>query len=103
MQSSKKILCYYSAISLVNTKPQNKQMHCCISPRRTCIPCGYTMKISSMYHRLLIYDVKRTTKIDGMGLFKLLVVTDCPSQMATIWLVRRPLTTRHCLREEAGN
>ena len=21
-------------------------------------PCGYTMKISSSYHRLLIYDVK---------------------------------------------
>ena len=27
------------------------------------------MKMSSRYHRLLIYDVKRTTKIDGMGLF----------------------------------
>ena len=23
--------------------------------------------MSSSYHRLLIYDVKRTTKIDGMG------------------------------------
>ena len=32
-------------------------------------PCGYTMKISSRYHRLLIYDVKRTNKIDGMGPF----------------------------------
>ena len=26
--------------------------------------------MSSRYHRLLIYDVKRTTKIDGMGPFK---------------------------------
>ena len=54
----------------VNTKPQNKPMHYQISPRRACNPCGYTMKISSMYHRLLIYDLKGTTKIDGMGLFK---------------------------------
>ena len=38
-------------------KPQNKQKHCQISPRRVYNPCGYTMKISSMYHRLLIYDV----------------------------------------------
>ena len=30
---------------------------------------GYTMKMSSRYHRLLIYYVKRTTKIDGMGPF----------------------------------
>ena len=51
-------------------KPQNKQMHGRISPRRACNPCGYTMKMSSRYHRLLIYDVKRTTKIDGMGPFK---------------------------------
>ena len=42
----------------VITKPQNKQMHCQISPRRVCNPCGYTMKISSVYQRLLIYDVK---------------------------------------------
>ena len=27
------------------------------------------MKISSMCHKLLIYDVKWTTKIDGMGPF----------------------------------
>ena len=33
-------------------------------------PCGYTMKKSSRYHRLLISDVKRTTKIDSMGPFK---------------------------------
>ena len=35
-----------SAIWLVNTKPQNTQMHCGISPRRTCKPSGNTMKIS---------------------------------------------------------
>ena len=58
-----------SAIWLVNTKPQNKQMHCRISPRRTCNPCGYSMKISSRYNILLIYDVKITTKIDGVGQF----------------------------------
>ena len=57
---------------LVNTKPQNNQMHCRISPRRACIPCAYTMKISSRYHRLLIYDVKRITKLDGMGFFNLI-------------------------------
>ena len=45
-------------------------MHCQISARRTCNPCGYTMKMSSMYHRLLIYNVKRSTKIKGMGPFK---------------------------------
>ena len=56
-----------SATWLVNTESQNPQMHCRISQRRMCIPCGYTMKISSRYRRLLIYDVKRTTKIDGMG------------------------------------
>ena len=59
-----------SAIWLVNTKPQNKQMHGRISSRRTCNPCGYTMKISYRYHKLLIYYVKRTTKIDGMDPFK---------------------------------
>ena len=42
----------------VNTKPPNEQMHCRISPRSMCNPCGYTMKMSSRYHRLLIYDVK---------------------------------------------
>ena len=55
---------------LVKMKPQNKQMHCLISPRITCNPCGNTMKISCRYHRLLIYDVKRTNKIHGMGPFK---------------------------------
>ena len=59
-----------SAIWLVNTKPQNKQMHCRITPGRT-FTCGYTMKISCRDHRLLIYDVKRTTKIDGMGPFNI--------------------------------
>ena len=38
--------------------------------RRACNSCGFTMKMSYRYHRLLIYDVKRTTKIDGMGPFK---------------------------------
>ena len=46
------------------------KMHCQISPRRTCNPCGFTTQISSRYHRLLIYDVSRNTKIDGMGPFK---------------------------------
>ena len=49
-------------------KPQNKQMHR-FSPR-TCKPCGFTIKISFRYARLLIYDVKRTSKIDSMGPFK---------------------------------
>ena len=40
-----------------------------ILPRRACNSCGFTMKMSSRYHRLLIYDVKRTNKIDGMGPF----------------------------------
>ena len=50
-------------------KPQNMQMHCQISPRRKCNPCGYTMKMSSRHNRLLNYDLKKTTKIDGMGPF----------------------------------
>ena len=50
-------------------KPQNKQMHCRISPRRTCNSYGYTVQISCWYHRLFIYDLKRTANIDGMGPF----------------------------------
>ena len=54
-----------------------------------CNLCGYTMKISSMYHRLLIYDVKRTTKIDGMGPFKqaetMTLVTKCKAFSYKIW------------------
>ena len=46
-------------------------MHGRISPRRTRNPCDYTMKISSRFHRLLIYDVKRNTNIDSMGPFNL--------------------------------
>ena len=46
-------------------------MHCQILLRRTCNTCDYTMKMSSKYHRLLIYDVKRTTEIDGMGPFNI--------------------------------
>ena len=45
-------------------------MHGRILPRRACNSSGYTMKMSFRYHRLLIYDVKRTTKIDGIGPFK---------------------------------
>ena len=45
------------------------QIPCRISPRRMCNPCGYTMKMSSSYHRLLIYDVKRNSEMDGMGPF----------------------------------
>ena len=48
-------------------------MHGRILPRRACNSCGFTMKMSSRYNRLLIYDVKRTTKIDGMGPFKLFI------------------------------
>ena len=51
-----------SAIWRVNAKPQNKQMHCQISPKRMCDPRGCTMKIRSRYHRLLIYDVKGILK-----------------------------------------
>ena len=36
--------------------------------------CGYTMKMSSSYHRLLTCDVKSTTKTDSMGPFKLITV-----------------------------
>ena len=58
LQSKQKFVLNNSAIWPVNTKPQNKQMHCQISPTRVCNPWSYAMKISSMYHRLLIYDVK---------------------------------------------
>ena len=51
-------------------KRQNKETHHGISPRRTCNPF-YTMKMSSRYRRLLIYDVKSTSKIDGMGPFNI--------------------------------
>ena len=49
-------------------------MHGRILARRACNSCGYTMKMSSRYHRLLIYDVKQTTKIDGMGPFNLMEI-----------------------------
>ena len=45
-------------------------MHCRISPRRMCNPCGHTVKIGSRHHRLLTYDAKRNTNIDGIGPFK---------------------------------
>ena len=56
--------------SIVNMESQNIQIHCQISPRRVCNRCGCTMKISCRYHRYLIYEVKTTTKIDGMDPFK---------------------------------
>ena len=34
-------------------------------PEGRAAPMDYTMKMSSRYHRLLIYDVKSTAKIDG--------------------------------------
>ena len=43
--------------SAINAKLQNRQMHCQISPRITCNPCGITMRISFRYHRFLVYDV----------------------------------------------
>ena len=46
-----------SAIWLVNTKPQNKQTHCQISPRRVCKPCGYTMKTREGFLRKNIVAV----------------------------------------------
>ena len=46
-------------------------MHGQILPGRACNSCGFTMKMSSRYRRLLIYDVNQTTKIDGMGPFKI--------------------------------
>ena len=64
-------------------------MHCRISPRITCNPCGHTKKIILRYHRLLIYDVKRTTKIDGMGPFKFiedsLISTEAMFSLGATW------------------
>ena len=59
-------------------------MHGRISPKRTCNPCGYTKKISSVYHWLLIDDVKRTTLIDGMGLFKVNVVSSTEKLISNV-------------------
>ena len=50
-------------------------MHCQISPGRMCNPCGYTMKMSPRNDRLLIYDIKRTAKIDCTGPFILRKLT----------------------------
>ena len=50
-------------------------MHGRISPRRACNPCGYTMKMSSRYHKLLIYDVNGTTKIESMGPFNVILLS----------------------------
>ena len=54
-----------SAIWLVNKASHNTKIHCRISLRRTCRPCGFTIEVSSRGHRLLIYFVKRITEIDG--------------------------------------
>ena len=62
-----------SAIWLVNTKPQNKEMHFRFSPRRTCNQHGYTKKISSRYRRLLIHDEKTAALIDGRGPLHMLI------------------------------
>ena len=48
---------------------QNTNMHCRISPGRTCNLSGFTMEIRSTYHMLLVCDIKRNSKIDGMGDF----------------------------------
>ena len=42
----------------MNKKPQSKQMHDRISPRRSCNSCGYTMKMNSWNHSLSSHDVK---------------------------------------------
>ena len=52
-----------SAIWVVNMKPQNKQMQCQILPRRL---VWLYSENHCRYHRLFIYDVERTTKINGM-------------------------------------
>ena len=54
---------------------QNTQMHCRISPRKMRNPCSFIMKLSSRYQRLFIYDVKRNTKIDGMGPFNIIPIS----------------------------
>ena len=54
-----------SAIWLVNKIP------CRNSPKRTCRPCDFTMKINSMGHNnIWIYIVKRNTETDGMCSFE---------------------------------
>ena len=63
-----------SAIWLVSKESHNMYIHCRISPRRTCKPCGFTMKINSRGHRQLIYIVKRNTVIDSMGPFNIILV-----------------------------
>ena len=42
------------------------QIHYELHPKE-CTSCDFTMEITSRYHRLFIYDVKRNTKIEGMG------------------------------------
>ena len=69
LQSKQKFILDNSAIWLVN---QNHKISKCMAefyPEERANPCGFTIKMSSTYHRLLIYDVKRTTKIDSMGMY----------------------------------
>ena len=77
-----------SAIWLVNTESLNIQMHFRISSRRMYNPFGFTMLNSSRYHRHLSNDVKRISKIDGMGPFegKAMINCVCPNSISAIYL-----------------
>ena len=93
------------AIWLVNKKPQTKQMHCRIAPRRTCYPCGSTMKIGSRYHRILIHYVKRTTKMYGMGpseirVLKFLIIVQI--HLNLICIFRRKACEERCREGRGG-
>ena len=48
----------------------------------------------SRYHRLLIYDGKRTTKIDGMGTFKLVT-----SHLVCLKPFPRDVVTAECYKK----
>ena len=60
-----------SAIWLLNKESHKSKYICRNSPRRTCRPCGFTMKISYTGHRHLMHIVKRNTKTVGIGPFKI--------------------------------
>ena len=47
----------------MNKKSHNTNIHCRISPRKTCKHCGFTMEVRG--HRLLFYFAKRINEIDG--------------------------------------
>ena len=65
-----KIILNNSAIWLVKTKPQICKCIAKFHPEERAAHEVYTMKMSSRYHRLLIYDVKRNSEIDDMGPFQ---------------------------------